>query len=526
MTPVQRVRDALEAHDCRPRGPAHKFEARCPAHDDRNPSLSVSTGGDGRALLKCHTGCELADILDALRLSETDLFEESNGGRDILATYPYEDESGELLFEVVRFAPKDFRQRRPDGAGDWEWSLNGTRRVPYRLPKVLEAAQAGEKVVVVEGEKDVHALEGRGVVATCNPGGAGRWRDEYSQHLRGAKVAVIADRDGPGRAHAQAVAGSLGGVAAQVRVFEPAEGKDIADHLAAGRSLRDLVGVSGEGSGGRKLRAVPSGSIRAVRTEWLWQGWIPLRAVTLVAGYPGLGKSTLSLELAARLSRGELSGALYGKAGKALVLSFEDAANTVIIPRFVAAGGAENHLFILEVRQGGHSAVVDLQEDLSRIEELVVEHDIQLVVIDPLMAGLRPDRTDSHREQDVRRALVPVADIAERRRLAVIGVMHLNKSQGSNILQRVSGSTAFGGLARSVLAFGQDPEDPDGDLGTRRIIVHGKCNVGRRMPSLACHIEDAMIYGNEGEPIPTSQLVFDSEVQLDMARLLSAPGAA
>jgi hypothetical protein len=173
----------------------------------------------------------------------SDLFDEKivTPGRHIAAVYPYVDEEGRLLFEVVRFRPKDFRQRRPDGRGGEIWNLNGTRRVLYRLPKVIVAARRGRRIYVAEGERDVEEIEAAGGVATCNPGGAGKWRPEYAEALRGAEVVVVADRDEPGRKHAREVFGSLETMAASVQLVEPAEGKDAADHLAAGHGLDDFV---------------------------------------------------------------------------------------------------------------------------------------------------------------------------------------------------------------------------------------------------------------------------------------------
>jgi hypothetical protein len=208
----------------------------CPAHDDRKPSLHV-TRGRHRWLLKCQAGCELGDVLERAGLTWADLFEDSNGHREIEAIYRYEDEQGRPLFEVVRLEGKQFRQRRPDGS----WGLGDTRRVLYRLPRVLEAIEKGEVVWVVEGEKDVDALEELELVATCNPMGAGKWRDDYSQALRGATVTIVADADKPGRDHARQVAGSLRGVATQVEVVEPAAGNDLSGHLAAGKALDELV---------------------------------------------------------------------------------------------------------------------------------------------------------------------------------------------------------------------------------------------------------------------------------------------
>src|SRR5262249_51023915 len=151
------------------------WQATCPAHEDRSPSLAVGVGRDGRVLLHCHAGCELDVILAALSLKTADLFDPAaNGSRRIVATYDYLDEQGALLFQVVRFDPKAFVQRRPDGRGGWVWKTKNTRRVLYRLPQVIDAVLAGETIYIAEGEKDVHALEAAGVVATTSPMGAGK----------------------------------------------------------------------------------------------------------------------------------------------------------------------------------------------------------------------------------------------------------------------------------------------------------------------------------------------------------------
>jgi hypothetical protein len=220
------------------------WQARCPAHDDRTPSLSLGEGDDGRILLKCHAGCAAGQIVAALGLEMHDLFIDDDGHLPaIIATYDYVDENGTVLYQVVRFAPKDFRQRRPDGAGGWVWRLDGTRRVLYRLPRVRQAIAAMKRVFIVEGEKDVHAVEAKGYVATTNPGGAGKWRTEYSDMLRDADVVIVADRDQPGYAHARRIAKSIMDVASSVVLVEPAVGKDVSDHLEAGMTLADLLPI-------------------------------------------------------------------------------------------------------------------------------------------------------------------------------------------------------------------------------------------------------------------------------------------
>lgn len=202
----------------------NEYTARCPAHEDRAPSLSV-TEGDDRLLVFCHAGCDQDDVLDALGLSWKDIVYETTDEPE--AVYPYTDESGNLLYEVVRFPGKKFRQRKANG----DWNLNGTRRVPYRLPEVLYGIEQGKTVYLCEGEKDADALRSKGKVATCTPGGASNWRDEYASYLTDARVIIVQDKDDPGRAYAEAASKSLDGLAKKVWIVEAAEGKDAYDHL-------------------------------------------------------------------------------------------------------------------------------------------------------------------------------------------------------------------------------------------------------------------------------------------------------
>ncbi len=236
--------------------------------DDTNPSFSVFNDG---LLWKDHGTGEHGDAIDLLsrarNLSLKDAIAEfkrlagvedtapaapprSNASPWIVATYDYRDEAGQLLFQVVRLDPKGFRQRRPDASArdGWTWKLEGTRRVLYRLPEVLAAIAAGEPVFVVEGERDVAALVTLGFAATCNPGGAGKWLDDYTATLRGADVVLIADKDEAGRRHVQLVAGKLHGTANTLRVvelpdFNSQPVKDAADFFAAGATAEDFRAV-------------------------------------------------------------------------------------------------------------------------------------------------------------------------------------------------------------------------------------------------------------------------------------------
>jgi hypothetical protein len=254
--------------DVRPQ-PGRRWMARCPAHDDNEPSLGIALGTDQPVVVRCHAGCEQDDVLAAIGLSMADICRPREDRQPegewmpckhrSIAVYDYVDERGKLLFQVLRCPHKHFRQRHPDPAAPygWAWNMKGVTRVPYRLPAIRRTARApvaGRVIYIAEGEKDVHAIEAAGAVATCNPMDAGKWGAEFGKHLAGIRRAIIiADKDEPGRAHATQVAESVRrhGHVIAIEIVEAAEGKDAHDHLAAGRTLAEFVPVD--------LSAMPPG---------------------------------------------------------------------------------------------------------------------------------------------------------------------------------------------------------------------------------------------------------------------------
>jgi len=165
-----------------------------------------------------------------------------------IAFYDYTDENGKMIFQVCRTADKAFRQRQPNKskASGWEWNLTGVTRVPFRLPHVIATANVGETIYICEGEKDVLALEKTGCVATCNPGGAGKWLPSYNEFFRGSNAIIVCDNDETGRRHATNVHQALSGIAKEVSIVLPKEGKDAYDHIRSGNKINDFVAVDPE----------------------------------------------------------------------------------------------------------------------------------------------------------------------------------------------------------------------------------------------------------------------------------------
>jgi hypothetical protein len=252
-----------------------EWKCLCPLHDEQTPSFSVDTEKDlfcchgcgvGGTVIDLHAKLHGLSIGEAMRdLSPSRGNGKGDGAKEVrskldsatsrngntpppveIAAYDYQDATGRVRFQVVRYAPKDFRQCRIDERGTRIWNMDGVERLPYRLPEVLAADTA--EVWIVEGEKDVEALrEIKGTVATCNPGGAGKWLPAFSQHLRGKGVLLIPDRDGPGAKHAAIVLASLAGLVKWVKWIElPPEHKgravkDVSDLCTACASLDDFA---------------------------------------------------------------------------------------------------------------------------------------------------------------------------------------------------------------------------------------------------------------------------------------------
>jgi hypothetical protein len=189
----------------------------------------------GDLMLKCHAGCTFDQIIDAVGVRKESLLAERSdyvASREV-AAYKYHDEAGELLYEVVRFEPKDFRCRRVVH-GQADWGLGATRRVLYRLPQII--TEKDRVVIVVEGEKAANRVVSEGFLATCSPGGAGKWKSEYAKALAGRRVILLPDNDDVGRDHMEDVKESLEGLTGEVATLEldvPPKG-DVVDWFDAG----------------------------------------------------------------------------------------------------------------------------------------------------------------------------------------------------------------------------------------------------------------------------------------------------
>jgi hypothetical protein len=240
------------------------------------------------------------------------------GRSKIAETYDYVDHAGATVSQTVRYEPKRFSQRRPNGAGGWVWNLDGVALVLYQLPEVIAAVAQGRAVFVVEGEKDVESLRALGLVATTNPMGAGKWRASYSEILRGADVVLFPHNDDAGRKHVQHIAASLRGTAKRVRILDIAavwpqcpEKGDISDWIAAGgtaEKLNELLGALPEWQAPPQrlspLSLAEFFSLSIKPREMLLAPIIPEKGTAMLYASRGTGKTHIALGMAYAVATG------------------------------------------------------------------------------------------------------------------------------------------------------------------------------------------------------------------------------
>lgn len=479
------------------KGHGKQHTARCPAHEDKNNSLSISEGNDGRILVNCHAGCNTEqEILPTMGLVKSDLYPIKNGNREIVATYEYQDATGKALFEKVRYKPKGFSQRRPDGKGGWVYSLKGITPLPYHLPEVLEAIKSDRAIYIVEGEKDVETLRAKGKIATCGTHGAGpgKWQSSYNNYFKDAHTIIIPDNDAIGKAFAAEIAQKVSAVAKSVRLLDLTT---IASNLPEHGDVSDLLSmkeIDGLSELNKLVKSTPEyappepkkdyiclSDVQATHTKWLWEPYIPIGKITLLQGDPGAGKTFFTLWLASMVSRGEFfpEEDMFDERSPAAVVyqTAEDGISDTIVPRLKKMHPNFKNIFCIDETEQG----LTLSDE--RIERILKEKRPRLFIIDPLQAYLGGD-VDMHRANQVRPLMAKIGRLAEQYQCAFILIMHMSKMSQVKALYRGLGSIDFAAAARSVLVIGNNPDDPD-----EKIMAHEKSSLAKHGESISFSID-------------------------------------
>jgi hypothetical protein len=412
--PVDRVIDALHAAGCNPKQTGNRWAARCPAHDDHSPSLSVTPSETGNVLVYCHRGCTTPEVASALGLRMADLFPPRPpptvipmGG--IKATYTYCNADGEITYQVVRSWPKTFKQRRPNGKGGWINNVDGVQKIPYLLPQVLKAVDEGKPIWICEGEKDAENVQWWGHVGTTNSGGGCQWNEHCTDAVAGAAaVAIIADRDAKGYNHARMVAHALLEKVGQITIYESDRGKDLTEHQAKGGLAKDLVVLwtSTNPNDWLELTVEPERNpLLGLLVNWaefwatdrLEEAWLayPLlpegRSIALYAPAKA-GKSTITVDIALALATGRpILGGTPSPARRVLYLDYEMTEADLQEHLFNLGYGPDDDLTRLSYALLPSLPPLDTAEGAKAVCELAQLVDADLVVVDTFGRAVEGD---------------------------------------------------------------------------------------------------------------------------------------
>ena len=528
-------------------GDRAKKSARCPFHEDGSNSFSVFQH-NGANFWKCHAGCGNGDEITFLEkheeLSRGDAIRRfcelagvnGNGDRSaplsrpasptvdaaaatatktpagketpsktIAATYDYSNEAGKLLFQCVRYTPKDFRQRQPDGRGGWTWNLQGVRLVPYRLPEVLKAGE----VFICEGEKDADTLTALGFTATTSPLGAGKWRADYTPHFAGKGVVIVPDNDKPGKEHAEQVARALHGVAASVRVLLMPEGvKDVSEYAETFNDTAEAaerLSVMAEGAVTWKPKPEAdtiseNGKTVAPVLEFLrpseLRDYRPPEGIVLagdchvvrgsvfvIGGAPGVGKSRAAVGLAVAGATGADWFNLKVHARFKTMIVQNENGRFRLSKEFADLDCPALENFVRVCPPPPLGLAFDRVEFQAALTAAIADFRPDVILIDPWNAVARDDKQRDYLETfNAIRAVLPTGDNAP----ALGIVAHTRKPKGDEratgrgLLNLLAGSYVLGSVPRTAFVLQAASDDPtdarvvwtccknnDGELGER-----------------------------------------------------------
>lgn len=458
-------------------------QALCCFHEDTNPSLSLNHSNGSFRCFACDTKGSLFDFYMKkhgvdFKTAINDLSERagivSEPQRKIVKVYDYVDKEGSLLFQVCRYEPKDFRQRRPDpnNPGKFIYDLKGVSLVPYNLPEVIKA----DTVIMVEGEKDCDNLKAIGLTASCNPMGALKWRAEYNDHFKGKRVYILPDNEKVGKDHALQVAKNLHGIASSIRIIDPvifgsSKGADVSDWIRTGGTKERLLEI---------IKETPEWTLQEpkslldsllkwndilaldVRTEYLLEKIIPKNSITLLFGKGGIGKTSLMMQIAKAIANGTPFDTLQTIKTPVYYIDFENP--LAVLKERVEKIGQSDNLYVWHISNEIQPPKLDGSE-----WELYKQLPAGLLIVDTLRASHLSDENDSKPMSLIMGRLKELREMG----FTIIPLHHTPKGNENTF----KGSTALLDLCDHVLGLeevkGQEGENIEFDcenlykLGTR-----------------------------------------------------------
>lgn len=517
MSPLETVLAALRRLGCEPRQVGERqWSARCPSHNDHNPSFSLSVGDDGKVLVRCQRdrACSFPNIATSLGLTPQDFFPASpttSARKRLLVETPYSIQDVRGAVQALHV-----RQDYSDGSKGFAWrgadGLSGlggrkTASLPIYGSDRIAYIPAGSTVYLVEGEKARDALENADLTAFGTVTGANGTPDPgVLRLLLPFDVVCWPDNDAVGHAHmarCAAVLRDLGGQPRTLTWAEASDGEDAADFFARGGTHEQVeamtaaapfaVATPATGDGGWRADIVCLADVVPREVRHLWPTYVPLGKLTIIDGDPGCGKTWLAIMMGATLTRGGLfpgeDDTVLREPVSVVYVGAEDDPADTLRPRFEAAGADLSRVHVLRGRLDPEGRTIPLDlTDLDVIRQEMTRTGARLLVLDPVQAFL-PATVDMHRANHVRPLLAALARLAEELDVAVVVIRHVRKAGAGRAIHAGIGSIDFAAAVRSLVLVGRDPEQEG-----VRVMAHAKCSTGPEGPSLAFEIRDGRFH--------------------------------
>jgi putative DNA primase/helicase len=491
--------------------------------DDRFLPLTESelVRGSGCGGAPPHNGWKaIVPIPDGVRLPDLLVKKCCPSGYSIRSAWRYRTPTGGVSGFVVRYDEPgtDRKEFKPftyceSAAGKREWRCRGMPEPRPLFNLDLLAAKPDALVLVSEGEKSAARAARIFPESVCitSPAGCKAWKQADWSPLAGRKVLIWPDCDEPGEEYSCEVAHIIHGLGCSVSVVdavalarmapdggqrEPVKGWDAADAVAEWQDLATLrqaadglakpfePGAPGFFDGNMEaqpfwtMSLLPASGIKPEPISWLWRDWLARGKMHIIAGQPGTGKTTLAMKMAGTVSAGSRwPDGTEATKGNVIIWSGEDDPADTLVPRLEASGADLNRIFFAgEMSCGKERRDFDPAKDITALQAAIeTAGGASLIIVDPIVSATA---ADSHKNSETRRGLQPLVDTAAKLDAALLGITHFTKgSEGRSPIDRVTGSVAFGALARVVMVAAREQDGGDGKPGPR-VLMRAKSNIG------------------------------------------------